>query len=165
MKRKHKLYSRPKRPFEKTRIDEEVQIKEKFVLKNKKEIWRAGAKIKDFREKAKKLISADQKDQQALFLKLQKVGLNVKSIADILALEKEDYLDRRLQTIVYKKNLVSTVKAARQVITHKKVLVDGQAVDSPSYIVPTKLENKISIRRQKKKAKKEIIEERGEEEK
>ena len=39
MKRKHKLYSRPKRPFDKQRIDEEAKIKEEFGLKNKKEIW------------------------------------------------------------------------------------------------------------------------------
>lgn len=36
MKRKHKTYSRPKRPFDKTRIEEEGKIKEEFGLKNKK---------------------------------------------------------------------------------------------------------------------------------
>ena len=34
MKRKHKIYSRPKRPFDKVRIDEEAKIKEEFGLKN-----------------------------------------------------------------------------------------------------------------------------------
>ena len=56
MKRKHKIYSRPKRPFDKTRIEEEGKIKEEFGLKNKKEIWKADARIKEIREKAKKLI-------------------------------------------------------------------------------------------------------------
>jgi len=58
MKRKHKKYSKPKRPFDKERIDEESGIKKEFGLKNKKEIWRAEARIKSIREKAKKLISA-----------------------------------------------------------------------------------------------------------
>ena len=45
MKRKHKTYSKPKRPFDKARIDEEAEIKKEFGLKNKKEIWKADAKI------------------------------------------------------------------------------------------------------------------------
>jgi small subunit ribosomal protein S4 len=153
MKRKHKIYSRPKRPFEKSRIDEEATIKEDFGLKNKKEIWRADAKIKEFREKAKKLISSNPADQKVLFEKMKKIGLKVDSIADVLALEKEDYLRRRLQTIVQKKGLTSTVKEARQLIVHKKVLVDGRAVDSPSYIVPTELEGKITVKKKLNKKK------------
>ena len=49
MKRKHKRYSKPKRPFEKGRIEEEAEIKKRFGLKNKKEIWKADAKIKNIR--------------------------------------------------------------------------------------------------------------------
>ena len=46
MKRKHKTYSRPKRPFDKPRIEEEAGIMEEFGLKNKREIWKAEARIK-----------------------------------------------------------------------------------------------------------------------
>lgn len=153
MKRKHKQYSRPKRPFDKTRIEEEAKIKKDFGLKNKKEIWKAEAKIKVMREKAKKLISANKETQQALFDKLKKMGLNANSIGEILALDKKDYLNRRLQTILVKKELTTTMRAARQLITHKKVLVDGKAVNSPSYIVPVKLENKITLKQKAKKSK------------
>ncbi len=146
MKRKHKTYSRPKRPFDKTRIDEEKQIKKEFGLKNKKEIWKSEAKIKTIREKAKKLISAKKEEQQILFGQLKKIGLNVNSIADVLGLEKKDYLKRRLQTILLKKKLTTTAKSARQLITHKKVLIGGKIVDSPSYIVPVALEDKISLK-------------------
>ena len=148
MKRKHKTYSKPKRPFDKTRIDEEVGIKKDFGLKNKREIWKAEARIKSIRERAKKLISDDEKEQKALFDKLKKIGLEVNSIADILSLDKEDYLKRRLQTVVVNKKLATTTKSARQLITHKRVLVDGKIVDSPSYIVPVELEGKISLKRQ-----------------
>lgn len=165
MKRKHKRYSRPKRPFDKTRIDEEAKIKKDFGLKNKKEIWRAEAKINSMREKAKKLIAANPKEQKALFERLQKIGLNVNSIGDVLSLEKEDYLKRRLQTVVLKKRLATTVKSARQMITHKKVLVNGKVVDSPSYIVPVELEEKIEIKKKIKKMKpKEVKETEGSEE-
>lgn len=150
MRRKHKIYSKPKRSFDKERIKEEAEIKKEFGLKNKKEIWKAETKIKFIRERAKKLISAGPEEQQALFDKLKKMGLNVDSIADILALDKRDFLMRRLQTIVVNKRIATTLKSARQLITHKKILVDGHVIDSPSYIVPVKLEDKIT-----KKTKKE----------
>lgn len=146
MKRKHKIYSRPKRPFDKARIDEEVIIKKEFGLKNKTEIWKAEAKIKKMREKAKKLITASEEDQSALFLRLQKIGLDVNSIADILGLDKKDYLNRRLQTIVVKNGIATTPKTARQMIVHKRILVNNSVVDSPSYIVPTALEETIKIK-------------------
>ena len=146
MKRKHKKYSKPKRPFDKTRINEEAQIKKEFGLKNKKEIWKAEAKIKLIREKAKKLISASDEEQKALFDKLKKIGLNVNSIGDVLTLEKKDYLKRRLQTILVEKKLATTQKQARQMIVHKKVIIDKQGVNSPSYIVPVEIENKINLK-------------------
>lgn len=154
MKRKHKTYSRPKRPFDKLRIEEEAEIKKQFGLKNKKEIWKAESNIKVIRGKAKALISAGTDEQHALFNKLKKIGLKVNSISDVLSLNKEDYLKRRLQTIVVAKKIASTPKSARQFITHKKILVNGHVVDSPSYIVPVELENEISLRK-KDKVKKE----------
>ena len=157
MKRKHKQYSKPKRPFDKQRIDQEAKVKKDFGLKNKKEIWRAESQIKSIREKAKNLIPASGEKQNALFGRLKKIGLKTDSIADVLSLEKEDYLERRLQTIVFKKKLSSTVKGARQLIVHKKVKVGNKVVDSPSYIVPLELEDKIVIKPQKVKQKSEAV--------
>ena len=149
MKRKHKTYSRPKRPFDKTRIDEEAGIKKSFGLKNKKEIWKADAQIRTIRTRAKKLIGAEESEQKALFERLNKQGFKVESIADVLGLEKADYLNRRLQTFVVGKGLASTQKGARQLIVHKKVLVNGKVVDSPSYIVPVEFEDKIKLKPKK----------------
>ena len=151
MKRKHKRYSRPKRPFDKLRIEEEAKIKEDFGLKNKKEICKAEAGIKSIREKAKKLISADPKEQRDLFERLKRIGFNVDSIASVLSLDKTDYLKRRLQTIVVIKKIASTPKSARQLIVHKKILINGHVIDSPSYIVPIDLEDKIKLKVKKKK--------------
>jgi small subunit ribosomal protein S4 len=153
MKRKHKTYSRPKRPFDKPRIEEEAGIMEEFGLKNKREIWKAEAKVKSIREKAKKLISSKPEEQQVLFNKLNKIGLKVNSISSVLSLNKQDYMKRRLQTIVVAKKLASTPKQARQLITHKKILVDNKAVDSPSYVVPVELENKITLKEKAKENK------------
>ncbi len=154
MKRKHKKYSRPKRPFDKSRIEEEAELKKTFGLKNKKEIWMANAKINSMREKAKKLIPASSEEQNAFFERLKKVGLNVSSIADVLSLDTKDYLNRRLQTILVNKKMATTSKSARQLITHKKVVVDGSVVNKPSYIVPIELENKIVLKPRREKPKK-----------
>ncbi len=153
MKRRHKIYSRPKRPFDKARILEENEIKKKYGLKNKREIWKAEAKVTSMRQKAKRLIKADEEDKKVLFLRLQKIGLNVASISDVLGLDKTNYLERRLQTVIFKKNLAPTVKSARQLITHKKVVVNGNVVDVPSYIVPVSYENKIEIKKKIKQPK------------
>ncbi len=158
MKRKHKSYSRPKRPFDKSRIEKEAKIKEEYGLKNKIEIWKADSQIKSIREKAKKLISAGHEKQKALFERLKKIGFRADSISDVLSLEKEDYLNRRLQTIVFKRRLARSPKHARQMIVHKKILVDEKAISSPSYIVPVELEEKISVKAGKTK----ILEEENE---
>jgi len=159
MKRKHKRYSKPKRPFEKNRIEEEAKLKKEFGLKNKREIWKAEAKIKSIREKAKKLISASPEKQKDLFNRLKKIGLNVNSISDALGLDKRDYLNRRLQTVLVNKKIARTPKSAMQMITHKKIIVGGEVVQIPSYIVPVELENKISVKEKSKKNKKEKTEE------
>jgi small subunit ribosomal protein S4 len=147
MKRKHKIYSRPKRPFDKKRIEEEGKIKAEFGLKNKREIWKAEAKIKSMRERAKKLVSAKDNEKKAFFEKLNKAGFKINSLADVLSLTKEDYLKRRLQTIVFKKGLAQTPKEARQLITHKKVLIEGNAVNIPSYAVSIEEEGQIKIKK------------------
>ncbi len=159
MKRKHKTYSRPKRAFDKVRIDEEVEIKKEFGLKNKTEIWKADAKIKSIREKAKNLISADEEEKQAFFGRLKRMGFKINSIGDVLSLDKKDYMKRRLQTILVDKKMAHTPKAARQLITHKKVLINGNSINSPSYLVPIDLENKITIKPAKVKKKKEVAKE------
>lgn len=151
MKRKHKQYSKPRRPYDKARIEEEAGIIKEYGLKNKREIWKADAKIKKIREKAKKLVTADEKQREELFEKLRQMGLNVSTIADVLSLDKKDYLNRRLQTVVYKKNMVPTIKTARQMIVHKKVMINGKIINIPSYSVPVGLEGKISLKLSKTK--------------
>lgn len=165
MKRKHKKYSKPRRPFDKARIEAERLIIEEFGLKNKREIWKAEARIKEIRERAKKLISAQPEEQKKLFARLKKIGLNVSSIGEVLSLTGKDWLMRRLQTILVSQRLAKTPKSARQLISHRKVLVDGKAVDSPSFIVPVELEYKITLKtKNKKPAKKESKEENENEE-
>lgn len=144
-KRNRKNYSRPRKPFDKVRIDEENVLKEKYGLKNKKEIWKADAAISKIRKIAKQLITADIEEKKAFISRLQKKGFQVESIADTLSLNKEDLLKRRLQTIVHSKGLTNTPKQARQLITHKHVAIGDQIVNIPSYQVELEEESEVSL--------------------
>jgi len=130
-----KKYSKPTKPFDKQRITEENVIVEKYGLKNKREIWRAEAAIVRIRNLAKQLITKSEDEKQAFVDRLKKQGFNVSSIPDALALNKENWLKRRLQTIVHLKKLTTTPKQARQLIVHKHVSVGNQIVNIPSYMV------------------------------
>jgi small subunit ribosomal protein S4 len=145
IKRKKSKFKRPKDPFDKSRIDEENAIVEKYGLKNKKEIWRAEAMISKIRKQAKSLIKADGEEQKEFFERLNKFGFKTETIPDVLDLAKENWLDRRLQTFVFKKKLANTPKQARQLITHKHVLVNGSIVKSPSFVITADLEDKLML--------------------
>jgi small subunit ribosomal protein S4 len=145
MIRKKRSFAKPKKAFESSRISEENQLVKKYGLKNKREIWKTLAKVNYFRKRSMALANSP-KELGVLISKLKNLGFKVESSVDILELKVEDLLERRLPTIVAKKGLADTVKQARQKVVHKKILVDGKIQDSPSYIVPTGLEDKISVK-------------------
>jgi len=146
MIRKHKNYSRPKKPFELGRIKDENILLAKYGLKNKREIWKTTAKVNYFRHRAMDLSDSPQEEKNILFNKLKNIGLNVSSTADVLALTIEDLLNRRLQTIVFKKAHASSIKQARQFITHRKVLINNKVNNVPGYIVSIEEEKNLSIK-------------------
>jgi small subunit ribosomal protein S4 len=152
MKRKSKLYSRPQKPFEKTRIEEENKLLKEYALKNKKEVWKALAKINYFRKRAMTLASSSD-DQEVFFNKLKNIGFKIESTSDVLDLKVEDLLQRRLPTVVAKKGIANTVKQARQMVVHKKITVKGAVVNTPSYIVQVALEKEVAIKKSNPKKK------------
>ena len=102
--------------------------------------------------------------EKAAFLnKLQKLGLKTDNISDVLALDEKDVLERRLQTIIFRKKMASTVKQARQLIVHKYVIINGSVVNTPSFWVTPALESQIEIKAKKEKIVEEIVEEPTEE--
>ncbi len=149
MIRKKKKFDWPKKLYDKPRIDSENKIVSQYGLKNKREIWKTESKIKYFRTRAKELITSSTEDQQIFLSNLHKSGLKVNSIAEVLALNVEDLLKRRLSTVVYNKGLANTPDHARQMIVHKKVLVGDKMMNSPSYLVSAQEENEIKIKQRK----------------
>jgi len=57
------------------------------------------------------------------------------TLDDLLILTPEAFLERRLQTVVFKKGLAKTIKQARQLITHGFIAINGRRVTAPSYMV------------------------------
>jgi ribosomal protein S4 len=62
---------------------------------------------------------------------------------DVLALEVESILSRRLQTLTYLKGLAGTPTQARQLITHGHIAIGGRKITIPSYMVTKNEEGQI----------------------
>jgi small subunit ribosomal protein S4 len=139
-----KKYKRPIRPFD--NLEEEKKLLKEYGLKKKQEIWRTEAELKKIRRMAMKLqAKKDLKEEKTLVEKLRGIGLNVNNLDDVLKLNVRDLLERRLQTIVFRKGLSKTIRHARQLITHGKVKINGRKVSFPSFIIPKEYEDKIVV--------------------
>jgi small subunit ribosomal protein S4 len=159
--RKSKKYSKPRKPFDKIRIEQENTLVERYGLKNKREIWKADSAISKIRNLAKNLIIKSDEEKQNFIKKLHSKGFKVTNLPDILGLNKEDWLKRRLQTVVHFKKLSLTAKQARQLITHKHVSIGDRIINIPSYMVSLEEEPmiKLNIALKIKETKKSKIEE------
>lgn len=141
--RKKGKYSRPRKLHDKVRVEEENELVKKYGLKNKREIWKADAAVARIRRQAKQLITASLEQQEVLFNKLRRMGFKIERIDDVLSLNKEDYLKRRLQSILIGKGI--RPKEARQLIAHKHVSIKGERINIPSYIVKVDEEDEIKV--------------------
>ncbi len=149
MRRLRKKLKRPRTPWDSTRIEEEGKLLREFGLRRKKEIWRAQEIVRNFRRRARNLIAVkDEKKTKILLDKLTELGLLQKGqgLDQVLQLKVNDILNRRLQTLVQRKGFATTIKEARQKITHGHVYVAGRKTAFPAYIVPAKNEGLITVK-------------------
>ncbi|MHA1743240.1 MAG: 30S ribosomal protein S4 [Candidatus Heimdallarchaeota archaeon] len=148
MKRQRKKYEKPLKPWDKERIEEEKKLMKAFGLKNKSEIWKTETLLRKYRRMARELAAKKDKEKEKVLIdKLIKIGLLEKgaTLDDVLSLTLEKFLERRLQTIVYKKNLANSIKQARQLITHGHVKIGDRKIFYPSYIVSKDEENLVNV--------------------
>ncbi len=150
-RRLRKKYSTPIHPWQKARIEDEKVIIGEYGLKNKKEIWKIASKVKEFRIQAKNLIASTtpqgEKEKVQLLAKLNRIGLLSEraNLDDVLGLETRDLMERRLQTVVYRKGLAKSIKQARQFIIHQHIIVGNKKITVPSYIVKRGEEDTINF--------------------
>ncbi|MGC9310478.1 MAG: 30S ribosomal protein S4 [Candidatus Aenigmatarchaeota archaeon] len=155
-KKLRKNWSRPKKPFDRTRIEYEAGLEKEYGFKRKKEIWKVKRCFKNIKRRARNILAThDEADEKALLAKLQKYGLADKNFTldDVLNMKLEDFCERRLQTVMFRKGMANTVKHARQMITHRNVLIGDTVVDMPNYLVALEEEKKIKFREKKPKPK------------
>ena len=120
----------PARPFEKERLDEELKVCGEYGLRAKKELWRINRKLSHVRKAARVLLTLEEKDPRRLFegtallRRLTNMGLldETKQKLDyILELKADDFLERRLQTIVWKLDMAKSIHHARVLIRQRHI--------------------------------------------
>uniref|UniRef100_A0A8C0ZST5 Small ribosomal subunit protein uS4 N-terminal domain-containing protein n=1 Tax=Castor canadensis TaxID=51338 RepID=A0A8C0ZST5_CASCN len=62
-----KTYVTPRRPFEKSRLDQELKLIGEYRLRNKREVWRVKFTLAKIRKAARELLTLDEKDPRRLF--------------------------------------------------------------------------------------------------
>ena len=146
-----KHYDTPPHPWQKNRIEQESGLMHQYGLKSKREIWKANTKVKEIRRQARRLTAKAseeqaQKEKNLLLNKLERLGFidNNSALDEVLSMNIETVLDRRLQTQVYLQGLSSTVKQSRQLIIHGHISIDGVVNRIPSMIVTKLKEKKIT---------------------
>ena len=141
---KSKTSSSPGHPYEKDRLDHEMKLLGQFGLKNKRELWRVQYTLTKIRTRARSLLTLDEKDTSrifeggALMRRLIRLGILTDKNAtldSVLSLKLNNFLDRRLQTLVMKSGLAKSIHHARLLVRQRHIRVGNQIVDIPSFMV------------------------------
>eukprot|EP00004_Rigifila_ramosa_P007025 TRINITY_DN17948_c0_g1_i1.p2 TRINITY_DN17948_c0_g1~~TRINITY_DN17948_c0_g1_i1.p2 ORF type:complete len:208 (-),score=46.74 TRINITY_DN17948_c0_g1_i1:55-642(-) len=143
--RTHRVTTKtPRRPFEKERLDSELKLVGEYGLKNKREVWRIQFALAKIRSAARELLTLDEKDPKRLFegtallRRLSRLGVldeNHQKLDYVLGLKVQDFMERRLQTQVFKLNLAKSIHHARVLIRQRHIRVGKQVVNVPSFMV------------------------------
>lgn len=143
-RRLKRKFENPSHPWQGERIKEEKELLIKYGLKNKKEVWKAQSQLRNLREQARVLQASIRtenvqaiKEGDLLIKKCNRLGFlgEGASLVDVLSIQIDTLLSRRLQTLVYTKGLAGTPKQARQMITHGHIVLKGRRVTIPGLVV------------------------------
>lgn len=147
-----KTYETPLHPWKESRIKAEREIIKKYGLKNHVEVWKAKTYLGKNRHHARELLAKVgtptpqiKKESDQLLGHLTHMGILPLgcTLDDVLALDIDTILNRRLQTLVYLKGFSSTPHQARQLINHGHIAIGEHKVTIPGYMVPKKEEGTI----------------------
>ncbi len=148
-----KKYETPSHPWQADRIKEENELIKKYGLKNKREIWKAETSLRKYRGQARELLAKvgsddpqikKESDQLLTYLERMTILKSKSTLDDVLALNTESVLSRRLQTLTYLKGLASTPNQARQLIVHGHIAVNERKTTVPGYLVAKGEEEEIA---------------------
>lgn len=151
-KKPRKKYSAPKHPWRSDQLSQELYIVGTYGLRNKRELWKAHTELSRIRKQARMLLAEPHeirvKKEKELLSSLSKMGIvdSKSSLDDVLTLTIESLLERRLQTIVWKKGMALSPYQARQMITHGHIMIGNRIVTRPGYMVKRDEEVRLSER-------------------
>lgn len=149
-RKQRKKYETPRFPWRTDILQEELKLLGQYGLRNKHELWRHETMLSKFRGIARSLIGKAPEErgkmEKELLNRLKRLGVLPETavLDDVLDLTIEDVLERRLQTIVFRKGLAKTIYQARQLITHGHISIGKQRVTVPGYMVTREEENQIA---------------------
>jgi len=144
-----KVWRKPKRPLNYELKMDELKTLGTFGLRTKRELWKAHTELSRVRHQARSLLALRQEvreEKEPILMKsLVRIGLvsNDATLDDVLNLNVDDLLSRRLQTIVTKKLGFKTPYQARQAVIHGHIMIGERKIDIPSYTVTVEEENKV----------------------
>ena len=153
-KKQRKKYDTPRFAWRKDILQEELKLLGQYGLRNKHELWRHKTMLSKVRGIARSLIGRPaeerEKMENELLTRLKKLGVLQETAAldNVLDLTIEGLLERRLQTIVFRKGLTRTIHQSRQLVTHGHVTIGNRRVTVPSYIVSKEEEQQIAYAQQ-----------------
>lgn len=144
--KKRKSYDTPKHPWQAARMATEVELIKKYGLRNKKEVWKVHSMLRRYRGDARRLLAESAESELTGHLKTESDQILAKlirygilkqdsNVDDILALQTDSILERRLQTQVHRLGLARTARQARQFITHGHIAINGKKVTVPSKFI------------------------------
>ncbi|WP_069806512.1 30S ribosomal protein S4 [Vulcanisaeta thermophila] len=149
--RKKYLDGKPRKLWNRELLETELRLLGEYGLRNKRELWSARALLRAIKHRARSLLSMPAEQRAKLEAEFKERLLRMGLITDptmpldaVLSLDVSAVLDRRLQTLVYRKGLAKTIYEARQLVTHGHIAVNGRVIRSPGYLVPRDLEDKIT---------------------
>jgi len=149
-KKQRKKFQTPRFAWRKDVLQEELKLLGQYGLRNKHELWRFKTTLSKTRGIARGLIGKPTEErlkmENELLTKLKKRGILQETavLDNVLDLSIEDLLERRLQTIIFRKGLTRTVFQSRQLITHGHVTIGDRRITIPGYIVSKEEEAKIA---------------------
>jgi len=140
-KKQRKKFETPRFPWRTDTLQIELNLLGQYGLRNKRELWHHKTMLSKFRGIARSLLGMSAEDrkilEKQLLDRMDRLGILPKTavLDEVLDLSLEDLLERRLQTLVFRKGLAKSIFQARQLITHGHIAIDEKRVFTPNYLV------------------------------